>query len=43
MNQVEVDVVVALSAFLAMLAFCGVMALREWWGERKQEDVGGGG
>jgi len=43
MNKVEVDVVVALSAFLAMLVGCGAMGLRQWWRERQQEDVGGGG
>jgi len=45
MNPVEVTIAVALGAFLAMLVGCGGMAVREWWGERKQqqEDVGGGG
>ena len=43
MNPVEVNVVVALGAFVAMLLGCGAMALRQWWGERQREDAGEGG
>ena len=41
MYGTEVDVVVALSAFVAMLVLCGVMALRQWWRERKLEGIRG--
>ena len=41
MYGTEVDVVVALSAFLAMLVVCGAMAVRQWWRWRKLEGTRG--